>query len=247
MLQFAIILNSLLNKYSIDLNKYSMGRAMSGNRMEEKDKTIGEGESVKPKKNGQFVFVAILLMGGMFIAPIAKQHFVVSEEETAGECPEYTHSYKQSILDRCSWLFSSERYEEALQCFDKVLQIDPEFGDAWYQEGLVFSTLGVPGEAVKYFDKALEINPDNEDALYNDGLALFRLGRYSEAVEHFNRVLELDPDSEKAWFSKGTTLFFLNRYEESIECFDKVLELDPDNEKAWYAKGAVLEHTGSHA
>ena len=228
-----------------------MGRAMSGKKMEEKDKTIGEGESEEPKKNGQFVFVAILLLGGMFIAPIAKQHSVFADtmdvaEEAGGECPEYTHSYKQSIFDRCSWLFGSERYEEAVQCFDKVLQIDPEFEDAWYQEGLVFSTIGAPGEAVKYFDKALEINPDNEDALYNEGLALFRLKKYSEAMEYFDKVLELDPNNEKAWFSEGTTLFFLNRYEESIECFDKVLELDPNNEKAWYAKGAVLEHTGSH-
>lgn len=211
-----------------------------------KDKTTSKEELTEPVKNRQFAFVAILLVAGVFIAPIVKPDIAAAEEEMEEECPEYNHSYKESIFDRCSWLFSSERYEEAMQCFDKVLQIDPGFADAWYYEGSILNTLGAPDEAVKYFDKALETNPDHTDAMYSKGVALFTLGDYRGAIEYFDMVLELDPENDKAWFSKGSTLFYLEEYEEAAECFDRVMELDPENEKAWYAKGATLDHLGKH-
>ena len=138
------------------------------------------------------------------------------------------------------------RYEEEILCYDKALQIDPKFVEAWYNKGVVLGYLDRYEEAILCFDKALQIDPKYVDAWYAKGIALGYLGRYEEEIFCYDKALQTDPKYLKAWYNKGIVLGYLDRYEEAILCYDKALQIDPKFLEAWYNKGVALGYLGRH-
>jgi tetratricopeptide (TPR) repeat protein len=51
------------------------------------------------------------------------------------------------------------RYEEALDCFEKILVSNPNDPDIWNKKGVALRSLGRYDEAIESFNKALEITP----------------------------------------------------------------------------------------
>jgi len=49
-------------------------------------------------------------------------------------------------------------------CYDKALDINPKYTNAWYNKGLVLDYLRKYEEAIKCYDKALELNPNDTKA-----------------------------------------------------------------------------------
>ncbi len=66
-------------------------------------------------------------------------------------------------------LLALERYQEAMECFEKVLESDPN-PLSWYEKGLCCYHLGRFQEAVQCFDKALADCPDANRKLRGDAL-----------------------------------------------------------------------------
>lgn len=56
------------------------------------------------------------------------------------------------------------KYAEAIECYDKAIEIAPNFTYAWYNKGLALYYTGKYNEAIKCFDKALEISPEYSPA-----------------------------------------------------------------------------------
>ncbi len=143
---------------------------------------------------------------------------------------------------------------EALKCYDKIIEINPNHVKAWIKKGLIHEKeLGSYADAIKCYDKAIEINSnyaDNAAAaaaaevwLYLCYANAYRPDRrygmdgfnereiLEKALDCINKALECNSkysDDPYIWASKGEILFsFLGRYEEAIKCFDKALEIDP--------------------
>ncbi len=52
------------------------------------------------------------------------------------------------------------RFEEALECLDKAIEIEPNYAQAWANKGAVMQGLERYEEAIECFDKAIEITPN---------------------------------------------------------------------------------------
>ncbi|GAH17423.1 unnamed protein product, partial [marine sediment metagenome] len=57
-----------------------------------------------------------------------------------------------------------EKYEEAIVCHDKILELDPNDIKAWYDKGFVLNMLEMHEEAIKCHEKALELDPEYLEA-----------------------------------------------------------------------------------
>lgn len=105
--------------------------------------------------------------------------------------------WKQSItvkdwVNRGITLYNQGKYDEAIKCYDKAIELNPQAAEVWYNKGTVFSkNLSRYGEAIQCFDKAIELNPQYIDAWYNRGQALKALGRTTEADAAFAKAKEL--------------------------------------------------------
>lgn len=97
------------------------------------------------------------------------------------------------------------RYEEALGCFDTILQNDPDNADIWAEKGFTHflcheNTLIKDSfiHAREALQKALEIDPDQPVALRQYAYLLQSCGKLEQAREHMQRYLVINPSDRKA-------------------------------------------------
>ncbi len=142
-------------------------------------------------------------------------------------------------------------YEEAIQAYDKAIQIDPENAHAWVSRGHISSFMDKTDDARKEYEIALGIlnqtleeNPQDANAWIDGGVVLSCLGRDAEAIdarenalEIYSRTLQKNPGNESAWETKASILAGMGRWEEAIEAYDEVIELSPAKApSAWMGK-----------
>lgn len=138
----------------------------------------------------------------------------------------------------------NQQYLNALNCYDKALEINPKNADAWNSKGVSLHNIRRYSEALDCYHKALEIDPKDASAWNSKGHTLYILGRYSEALACLDKALEIDPKYSYAWIIKGYFLNNFGRYSEALDCYDKALEIDPKNAIAWSIKGLSLHILG---
>jgi tetratricopeptide (TPR) repeat protein len=68
-----------------------------------------------------------------------------------------------------------KKYNEAIGCYYKVLEIEPDNVEAWTNKGTSLGNMGKYNEAIECYDRALEIEPKYALALYNKRLAMTQL------------------------------------------------------------------------
>lgn len=97
-----------------------------------------------------------------------------------------------------------KRYEEAIMCIDKALELGlskTKEAEAWYRKGLALFYLNRREEATSCFDNSLKIDQGNIGALHMKGTCYFSAEKYKEALDYYNEVLEtlrINPDSDAA-------------------------------------------------
>ena len=69
-----------------------------------------------------------------------------------------------ALIEKGTRLLEDTKYDEALECFDRVISLDPKNTHAWNQKGVALRSLGRYDEAIECFNKALEIVPKDLDA-----------------------------------------------------------------------------------
>ncbi|MEG3894526.1 MULTISPECIES: tetratricopeptide repeat protein [unclassified Microcoleus] len=140
--------------------------------------------------------------------------------------------------------------ESALDCYDKVIEIKPDFHEAWINRSKVLDRLGRYQEATTNYYTAIALQSGNKKVLldhwYNLGCELVNLGQHEEAIAAFEKVLEIDPKFPDAWNGLGTSLNCLGRYKEGITAFEKALEIHPKFHKAWNGLGNSLGGLGDY-
>jgi tetratricopeptide (TPR) repeat protein len=61
-------------------------------------------------------------------------------------------------------LVDDGKYEDALEIFEKALDLDPNNHEIWNQKGVALRSMGRYDEAVECFNKSLELVPKDLDA-----------------------------------------------------------------------------------
>jgi tetratricopeptide (TPR) repeat protein len=130
-----------------------------------------------------------------------------------------------------------KKYEEALPYFDKVIQADPAFAEAYAYKGRVLSILGEYRRAVDEYDRAIEIDPKNCDAFIDRGSAFYHLKDFHAAIASYDGAIKLDPGNAYAYFSRGSARAKLDDYRAAVGDFDRAVALGRRSEDVYYERG----------
>lgn len=120
------------------------------------------------------------------------------------------------------------RFDEAIECYRRELEIDPNRTHAYANIGFAYASGGQYEDAVKYYRKALE-SLDKPEIHNNLGDVLLRLEKYSEAVEEYKKVLLEIPDNAEIHNKLGFTFAYTGQYDEAIAHFKEALRIDPNH------------------
>jgi tetratricopeptide (TPR) repeat protein len=133
---------------------------------------------------------------------------------------------------------SRDDYARALQFFERAVELDPNYPEAWYQAGFCYGVLNRHQDALKASRQAARLRPDWAEAYVNIGASSYALGQYKDAVDAYRQALRVD-DSADTQYSLGLSLSRLNRTEEEILAYRRALVMKPDHANALEKLGAA--------
>jgi tetratricopeptide (TPR) repeat protein len=84
------------------------------------------------------------------------------------------------------------RYDEAMACFDKCLEIDPGYGDAILGKAMVHLAREEFDDAIALGHKLVELEPEEILSFTNLSMFYMRAGRIAEAEEAGAKARMLD-------------------------------------------------------
>jgi len=90
------------------------------------------------------------------------------------------------------------KWEEIIQIYKNILQINPQNTVANYRLGLIYYGNQEYDKAAGYFQKVVDLYPFGYDALIMLAWTDLQLGKFREAKILFNKVLLYNPDDESA-------------------------------------------------
>ena len=90
------------------------------------------------------------------------------------------------------YLRAADKFKKAVSEYEKAVESNPEFAEAFSNLGYCRRNLGDHNEALAAYDRALELKPDFAEALEYRGIAYLQLGRRADAVSDLTRLKEID-------------------------------------------------------
>lgn len=171
------------------------------------------------------------------------------DEETINSCSyalAFDQNYAHSCDDSNNILDESERYKQAIDRYDRILEIQPKDTTVHYLKGNALYEWGRYEEAIISYNHVLECDKNYSDVWYSRGNILCKLGRHEEANLSYDRAFEMEPDYYSCWRIRGSNLEKIGRYEEAVISYDRALEIEPDDYYIWCLRGDALGKLGKY-
>lgn len=139
------------------------------------------------------------------------------------------------------------RSDDAIGCFERVLQIEPghvaarrALAGTLNDVGARLRRQGKAREAIGYYERALAVDPQQPGCLYNLGNALGDLGRLEPSIACYRRALKIDPGFADAHHQLANRLRALRRLGEALGAYQRALAIRPDSAAALIDMGIAL-------
>ncbi len=135
----------------------------------------------------------------------------------------------------------SGNYKEAISCFEKVVQIDPQNYTAWLDMGVVYFNLGEFEKSEKCYKFILEHKPNsNCGGAYNNLANIESLKKnYDVAMSLYKKAIECDSENIDAFYGLGGVCLLQHKYDLARSCYEKILSLDKNHLYANIALGNI--------
>lgn len=131
-------------------------------------------------------------------------------------------------------LYFEGRFEDAIESYDKAIEIDSNLFAAWVGKGKVLRTLQRYEEALIANNRSIDIQPDNPWGWFGKGFTLKDLKRYEEALLAYERVIGIRPNHHHSWRHRGYILTKLGRRQEAFNSFNQALQIQANSSGTHY-------------
>jgi Flp pilus assembly protein TadD len=144
--------------------------------------------------------------------------------------------------------YNENRFAEAIQAFERSLNLDPQNVKAEDNLGLSYAGLGRNEEAFSAYQKAIEwqrnLLAKNSGPFIDMGSLLLDLNRSAEAIPYLQRALEISPQDSKSHELLGKAYSRLEQFPQAQVELEKAVELAPQNPNLPCMLGPVYRKQG---
>ena len=145
----------------------------------------------------------------------------------------------ESLYSQGLGILSRDDFARALPYFEKAVEIDGNYAEAWYQAGYCYGVLGQHSNALKASRQAARLRPNWAETYVNIGASSFALGQYKDAVEAYRQATKLDSSNADSQYALGLSLNKLGRTDEEILAYKRAVALKPDYVNAFESLGVA--------
>ena len=139
-------------------------------------------------------------------------------------------------------LRESGQFNDAINCFRKVLAANPQDANVYNDLGIVFCYQNQHPNAIECFQQALSLNPNDVNAHYNLGIVFKEQGQFEQAIDCYQKALALKPNYVEAHNNLGMVFYQQSQLTKAIECYQQALVHQPHYAEAHNNLGVVLRN-----
>jgi len=125
--------------------------------------------------------------------------------------------------------------------YDHVLALNPEYGDALVNRGLVRLELRQYKAAAADLKAAQVLEGPQAEIENGCGLLAFENGDRKKALRHYNRAISLRPKFSDVYINRGLLFKTQGGYAAALADFDTALRMTSDSPEAYANRGAVYQ------
>ena len=156
---------------------------------------------------------------------------------------------------------NSEKYQEALESFEKAIDCDSTNGRYWAYKADILKFLKKYDESLMSYEKAIDCEPTDYLAWASKADILHKFKKYDESLMSYEKVIEIvTSDIERTqrqiylaskgqdtykisireldfyWNCKGVEEMALKKYGDALQSFEKAIEYEPKEPRYWLNK-----------
>jgi tetratricopeptide (TPR) repeat protein len=142
-------------------------------------------------------------------------------------------------------LMTATRYEQAALNFSRVIDLKPDFADAYRMRGRVYVAEYRPDPAIQDFTKVIQLVPGDATALVERGFARLDKKDYSNAIADADHAIRLTPKLARAYTLRGTARRAASDPAGALEDFASAIQLQPDLEN-YFQRASTYQLLNQH-
>jgi len=152
------------------------------------------------------------------------------------------------LVDAGVGYVSINRFEQAVEAFERAVQFDRDHQEAWVNKGFAHAEMEEYDRAIGAYDEALRVDDQTQEAAkayLNKAYAEYEAHR-GDPLETVERALEVDDRLPEAWYNRA---FFLNergQHEDALRSANNAVSLGLRTPEVLEEKARALEALGRH-
>ncbi len=155
---------------------------------------------------------------------------------------------KRAHFDLGTYYGTRNIFDKAIEEFNKVLELDPDYNEVHNYLGYLYLRMGDPKKSIEHFKTYVSLNPGDHNPLDSLGEAYFRMGRLDEAIAKFREALDIKPNFHNPNSNLGYIYALKEDYVETMKWVDKFIAVAPSPEikrRGYILKGFYRSWLGS--
>ncbi|MEZ4828037.1 MAG: tetratricopeptide repeat protein, partial [Bacteroidia bacterium] len=140
-----------------------------------------------------------------------------------------------ALIEKALSLLSLEKYEEAISCCQRVIELYPEANGS----GMAYVTCGNAYDAINKTDKAIEVYDEGIRAFpgfyllfFNKGISLARLQEFDEAFLCFQKSVTLNPEHAGSHNAIAHISYVQNKRIPALLSYCRFFTIEPQSNRA---------------
>lgn len=132
----------------------------------------------------------------------------------------------QDRMDKAFRLLGSGRFPEAAAAFQKVIELDGNNSEAWFQMGQAYFGAGKCQNSLNAHEEAIHQQPSKAPYWVGKGNCLLCLGRTDDALHAYEKALELNTTQDYAWYGAARCYALKVEKENALKYLARAVELN---------------------
>jgi len=158
-----------------------------------------------------------------WLANQGQAHWIPSIQAMNEALDKYPHDKHLHWLAGWWLLVDHNQSQRAVVLFEKVMQIDPKFADAYNEAAYCYARMGNYDKAfadIKHYSELVPNEPNPQDSFAE----ISRMaGRFEDALTHYRMSLKIDPTFTESQLGLGDTYALMGQEERAREEYAKAI------------------------
>ena len=169
--------------------------------------------------------VCVCLCSNVIVAQSKQERAVKTESVSISMYNSTKNKEALELYGEASEKHKAGNFKGAIKLYEKAVDKDPNFVEAYDDMALSYRKLGDLKNAIKYYERSIELYPDGTMAHMNLGVVYGIQKEYAKAITQYEKVQKINPEDPEGYYGLINIYLMLGETKNAIKSATKTLEI----------------------